>query len=247
MNTLFKNEIVSVEYNETEDLLYGKWRKCQSAEDYMSAIREYKTIFEKILPHKILWNEADFDFIIPSDLQDWTYTFLDKPASDLTIDFQLAHILPNEVLASLPIIEMFPEGKTYYQPRFFVHEKQALDWLVNQSLAASDVRLSVNKQEENSRAQIILDINLDHLPEFLIEFQKLFKNRYFLTENRRKYELLSIREKEILKLVTHNCSSKEIADQLCLSIETVKTHRKNMLRKLQCKSISELMSYAVFG
>ena len=93
----------------------------------------------------------------------------------------------------------------------------------------------------------MLDINLDHLPEFLIEFQKLFKNRYFLTENRRKYELLSIREKEILKLVTHNCSSKEIADQLCLSIETVKTHRKNMLRKLQCKSISELMSYAVFG
>lgn len=246
MNTLFKNEFVSIEYNEAEDLLYNTWGKCQSAEGYISTIKEYKAIFEKILPRRILWSEIDFDFVIPPDLQDWTYYFLDKPASDLNIDFQLGHILSNELLTSLPIIEMFPEGRTYYHPRFFVHEKQALDWIINQSLTSNDLRLSINKQEENKRAQIILDVNLDNLPEYLMEFQKLLKSRHFLAENRRKYELLSIREKEILKLVTHNYSNKEMADQLFLSIETVKTHRKNIHRKLQCKSISELMSYIVF-
>jgi DNA-binding CsgD family transcriptional regulator len=247
MNSLFKNEIISIEYNEKEDLVYSSWHRCQFAEDFVRAIKDYKIIFNKILPSKILWNDSDFSLFITPELQKWTYDFLDKPASALNIDFQVSHILPQQLLISLPIIEMFPDGKTYYQPRFFAHEQEALNYLINQPSSNNDLKLSVNKQENKNRAQIVLDINLDMLPEYLIEFQKLLKSRYFLVENTQKYSLLSTREKEILKLITKNCSNKEIADKLILSLETVKTHRKNIIRKLQCKSISELMSYTVFG
>ena len=247
METIFKNELSSIEYNETEDLLYTRWERCESAKDFISVITEFKIIFEKILPHKILWNESDFSFFITPDLQKWTYDFLDKPASDLNIDFQVGHILSHQLLISLPIIEMFPDGKTYYQPRFFAHEKEALNYLINQPLCDDNLKLSVNKQEDKNRAQIVLDISLDKLPEYLMEFQKLLKSRHFLVENTRKYSFLSIREKEILKLITKNFSNKEIAAKLTLSLETVKTHRKNIIRKLQCKNISELMSYTVFG
>ncbi|WP_394332486.1 response regulator transcription factor [Niabella drilacis] len=40
--------------------------------------------------------------------------------------------------------------------------------------------------------------------------------------------------------------NKAIARQLYLSVETIKTHRRNLLRKLQCEQIAELMLYHIF-
>tara|TARA_Y100001954_G_scaffold180050_1_gene191747 strand:- start:846 stop:1487 length:642 start_codon:yes stop_codon:yes gene_type:complete len=55
---------------------------------------------------------------------------------------------------------------------------------------------------------------------------------------------LSEREIEIIGLITDGLSSKAIADTLFLSIHTVNTHRKNILKKLNVKSSSELVNYA---
>ena len=58
------------------------------------------------------------------------------------------------------------------------------------------------------------------------------------------YEL-SDRESEVLVLVAQGCSSKEIADRLCISIHTVNTHRKNITRKTGIKSVAGLAVYAM--
>jgi DNA-binding CsgD family transcriptional regulator len=55
---------------------------------------------------------------------------------------------------------------------------------------------------------------------------------------------LSKREIEILKLVQSGCLSKEIADRLCLSLNTVNNHRKNILRKLQVANSIEALNVA---
>ena len=57
-------------------------------------------------------------------------------------------------------------------------------------------------------------------------------------------ENLSERETEILTLVAEGRSSRDIAEQLHLSHHTINTHRKNILKKLACKSAAELMNYA---
>jgi DNA-binding NarL/FixJ family response regulator len=56
---------------------------------------------------------------------------------------------------------------------------------------------------------------------------------------------LSMREIEIIKLAVKGYSNKEIADMLYLSIHTVYTHRKNIMRKLKIKSPVELVLYAL--
>ena len=58
-------------------------------------------------------------------------------------------------------------------------------------------------------------------------------------------EALSLREKEIITLVVKGLTNKEIADQLCLSIHTVITHRRNIARKLQIHSPAGLTIYAI--
>ncbi|HUP11014.1 MAG TPA: response regulator transcription factor, partial [Niastella sp.] len=56
---------------------------------------------------------------------------------------------------------------------------------------------------------------------------------------------LSQREIEIVELVAQGMTNNSIAKKLFLSIHTVSTHRKNILRKLQVKSASELVIYAI--
>ncbi|WP_426791776.1 LuxR C-terminal-related transcriptional regulator [Sphingobacterium sp. WOUb80] len=41
-----------------------------------------------------------------------------------------------------------------------------------------------------------------------------------------------------MTLIIHRKSNKEIADVFCLSSEIVKTHRKNLIRKLKSKNIT---------
>lgn len=56
---------------------------------------------------------------------------------------------------------------------------------------------------------------------------------------------LSTREIEIVQLSARGLIAKEIADALNLSTHTVYTHRKNIMKKLQISSSSELVLYAV--
>jgi two-component system, NarL family, response regulator NreC len=59
------------------------------------------------------------------------------------------------------------------------------------------------------------------------------------------YELLTIREREILQLIAEAKSNKEIANMLNLSLYTGETHRSNILDKLNLHSVPELILYAV--
>lgn len=60
--------------------------------------------------------------------------------------------------------------------------------------------------------------------------------------------LLTTRETEILKLIAHGHSTVAIADTLFLSPHTVQTHRKSIIKKLNIKSPTEFVIYAMdFG
>lgn len=58
-------------------------------------------------------------------------------------------------------------------------------------------------------------------------------------------ETLSAREKEIVACVARGMANKEIADKLCLSVNTVTTHRRNIARKLQIHSSAGITIYAI--
>lgn len=58
-------------------------------------------------------------------------------------------------------------------------------------------------------------------------------------------ELLSNREKEIVKLVAAGYSSKCIADRLSISFHTVNTHRKKIIQKTSTKTAGGLVQFAI--
>jgi DNA-binding NarL/FixJ family response regulator len=78
---------------------------------------------------------------------------------------------------------------------------------------------------------------------------KLLVEEYVLEARRRgiddSWDLLSLREKEILLLLASGKSNRDIADQLHISVATVETHRNNIFQKLNLHNLAELILYAV--
>jgi two-component system nitrate/nitrite response regulator NarL len=56
---------------------------------------------------------------------------------------------------------------------------------------------------------------------------------------------LTERELEVLRLVAHGSSNPEIAGVLCISVNTVKVHLRNLLHKLQLDNRTQVATYAV--
>ena len=58
-------------------------------------------------------------------------------------------------------------------------------------------------------------------------------------------EALTVRQREILKLIAEGKSNKEIGDLLFISVRTVERHRANMMSKLNIRKTAELVQYAL--
>ena len=79
----------------------------------------------------------------------------------------------------------------------------------------------------------------DKVVEALINEPNLSKKEWL------KEKGISQRESEIIKLLALGSTNKQIADQLGLSHHTVHTHRRNIMKKLNIRTISELTLFAV--
>lgn len=67
---------------------------------------------------------------------------------------------------------------------------------------------------------------------------KIKSETFYITE-------LSSREKEILILIAHEYTGAEIAEKTCISLNTVNTHRRNLISKLNVKNTAGLVKYAI--
>jgi len=77
--------------------------------------------------------------------------------------------------------------------------------------------------------------------------QEILQRMAFKSINKEKEDLdkLSKRELEVLQMICHGLSTKEISDQLFISPKTVEVHRSNILRKAKLKNVAQLIIWAI--
>lgn len=56
---------------------------------------------------------------------------------------------------------------------------------------------------------------------------------------------LTPRQKQILHLITQGFTSREIASQLGISVQTVEVHRFNLMRRLEVRNVAQLIRQAL--
>lgn len=62
---------------------------------------------------------------------------------------------------------------------------------------------------------------------------------------RSRWDTVTQREREVLKLVAEGYTNKEIADLLFVSVKTVEKHRANLMKKLDLHNVSALTAFAM--
>jgi DNA-binding NarL/FixJ family response regulator len=70
------------------------------------------------------------------------------------------------------------------------------------------------------------------------------KVTHTLTLIAEKPNILTIREEDVIRLVAAGKNDDEISDQLFISVLTVKTHKKNIKRKLNLTTTAQIVKYA---
>lgn len=69
--------------------------------------------------------------------------------------------------------------------------------------------------------------------------------QWLKSESKELPSVLTVREKEIVRLIVLGYANKEIADKLSISVKTVENHKTNIMQKLKLDSKHELIQYAI--
>ena len=85
---------------------------------------------------------------------------------------------------------------------------------------------------------------LDAVRRALVEHRSHFDEAKHVAALRSNFATLTAREREIIAFVTAGLMNKQIAAQLGLNEGTVKMHRGNIMRKMQARSLAELVRMA---
>lgn len=86
--------------------------------------------------------------------------------------------------------------------------------------------------------EVTINIGSDNLDAALFYINRKKNHDYFVRSQK-----LSTREIEILGLIMQGLTTKEIAKKLFINFETVRSHRKNILRKTGAKNTATLVNY----
>lgn len=138
--------------------------------------------------------------------------------------------------ASLCINVYCPAKTDKEEIRFYEADEWSTD-VEKQFLAKMQDIFSISRKLGKA-FQVAITIETPDVKE--VSFQLLRKINTPVEINNQK---LSIREIEILGLIMQGLTNNEIAAQLFISYETVKSHRKNILEKTGAKNTAALVNY----
>jgi len=138
----------------------------------------------------------------------------------------------NGIACTKKVKELYPEIKviilTMYNRKQFIQELLMVgaDGCVLKSNTGKELVAAIERVQEGNTY-------FDHVNEFVDPVKVHSEHQ------------LSERELEVITFIAEGLTSKEIAERMFISEHTVKTHRKNIFRKLKVKDTNELIRFAM--
>jgi len=144
-----------------------------------------------------------------------------------------AHLKNESGFDLIPQIKTFFKGES--QPLIYIITSYMDDFTVSKAFKAG----ATGCISKSSSAEDIIQAIKNPQSHFT-QFSEI------ATESNHKQQgitQLTQREREIIKLLSQGKSTKIIAEELFISIYTIETHKKNIFRKLNFNSVTELMAW----
>jgi two-component system, NarL family, response regulator NreC len=157
----------------------------------------------------------------------------------------LDHSMPglNGIEATRQIKQCSPETEV------IVFSGTVSDAIVHQVFEAG-ARSFISKSEAAKHLVAAIQSVSQHKPYFTEDVSQIVFARYLNREAGRDEALapqsrLTGREREIVQLIAEGKTNKEIGDLLGISTRTAETHRSTLMRKLQLRTLADVVRYAI--
>lgn len=114
-----------------------------------------------------------------------------------------------------------------------------------QNLIDADANGYLSKNAEKNELLKAIKTILKGDNYFSPRIKNILMEAIFVAKKSKHAVSLTKREKEVLKLIAKEFTTKEIASQLFLSTHTIESYRKNLISKLEVRNIAGLTRYAI--
>lgn len=104
---------------------------------------------------------------------------------------------------------------------------------------------TIQENQSPVEKMIVLSSPLDGVDSTITKVNQVLEENRYIKNNYRVFATLTKGEKRIIALLVIGKSSKDIAEELSISIHTVSTHRKNIIRKTECPTFAALLKFAI--
>lgn len=109
---------------------------------------------------------------------------------------------------------------------------------------SSSVKILARDENGKALLSVTFAVPVNPLHHLSHKTSRLLEENNFLRRHFKEFSSLTLREKEIARELALGLSAAEVSEKLHITFDTVKTHRKNIYRKLNIGTAHQLQEYA---
>ena len=243
---IYESDVLRIEFEEENDCFVQFWKKSPACFEVLkSEFREFTSLYKKYKPSKVLWLQQNFCLPISLEMHLWIEENVNIPCVEYG-NKKAAFVVGKDILVHLSVMSFFEEAKSIVTPLHFATEKEARRWLIdskNDSKIDTEIKILFEGVDNEGNSIIKIKRSSSDITSTILSFSNLLEENNFIKSNIGRYSRLTKREKEIMVTFSKGLRQQEAADQLYISIQTLRTHWKNIKKKLNIKSLAEVVRY----
>jgi len=230
----------------------------KSTEAFKSEMLAYLTLQEKNKPSQVLWLQKKFTFKMDYECKLWFEKTIIKPrfkagfiSKDTKGFHHIAFVLGKDVLANIEITGIFKQTQqSVFKPKYFATEKTAKKWLdgEDEKKPKKQKQIEINYKGVNRQGKSVIEIKEDpsNINSSIQSLKSFLEDRDFIRINMTQFSSLSPKENETLRWITEGYLNQDISVKMGLSINTVRTYRNRIWKKLKITNFENAYRYRVF-
>ena len=256
---LYNGPFLKINYEKEYKRFILSWEKTPSTKNqFKDEILHYVRLLKENTFHQILWLQSNFTFQMDDECKEWfdkTVHGIKTKKSWLTRDLlgyhHLYFVVGENFLVQIEVLKIFKKQlKTKIKPRYFATKEEALKCLDGESdgVKKKELPIEINYKGIDKNGQSIIEIKEDssHIESSIKILQSVLDEKEFIQVNKDKFSELTPREKQILSYIIKGYSNQELSLELGVSVNTARTHRNRIWKKLGISSIHEAIKYNAF-
>jgi DNA-binding CsgD family transcriptional regulator len=243
---LYESDFLLIQFEKENDCFVQFWKT--SPECYSVLKKEFEVYTSLCLKHKptkTLWLQQNFTLPITTEFHEWIEENVNIPCIENGIQ-KVAFVVGKDVLVHLSVMSYFEEANSVAHPLHFATENEARQWLnksANISKKSSKIKILFEGVDEEGNSIIKIKRPSSDISNTIKSFGHLLEENNFIKSNIEKYSKLTKREKQVLVTFSKGFRQQEVADKLFISVQTLRTHWKNIKNKLEIKSMADVIMY----